>query len=96
MYIVIDKIELNDSNDGLKFSEYGYTSDTTIQKSINDNYDSSIGIFIGDNQERLYDKTVNISIFFSENNVEHVYVAKTEVYDSEEVKGVNITNINQL
>ena len=96
MYIVISKIELSETHGELKFSEYGYTTDISLQEEINISYDQTLGIFIEDNKDGLEDNSLNISTFFINSNVEHVYEARTEVYDSDELKGINITNINQL
>lgn len=94
--ILIHKVELSDTNLGLKFSEVGYTLNNDIRDEINTNYNSSIGYFIENNLEGLYNETVSIESFFLENDVDYVYVSHTEIYDSEEATGINITNINQL
>jgi hypothetical protein len=95
MYIVISKIELSEIQGELKFSDYGYTTDTSLQEEINILYDDSLGSYIEQNKEGLENGTINISSFFS-NSVDHVFEARTMVYDSNELDGINITSINQL
>ena len=96
MYIVISKIELSETPGELKFTEHAFTTDVSLQEEINDLYDNTLGTFIEDNRVALEMKTLDISTFFNDNNVELVYEARTEVYDSEDLKGVEVTNINQL
>lgn len=96
MFIVISKIELSDIHGELKFSDHAFTTDVSLQEEINHLYDNTLGIFIEDNRVALEMKTLDISTFFNDNNVEYVYEARTEVYDSDELRGVEITNINQL
>ena len=89
MFIVISKIELSNVPGELKFSEYGFTTDVSLQEEINNLYDNTLGTFIEDNRVALEMKTLDISTFFNDNNVELVY-------DSDDLKGVEVTNINQL
>lgn len=96
MFIVISKIELSDIPGELKFSEHAFTTDVSLQEEINASYDDTLGTFIEDNRVALEMKTLDISKFFIDNKVNYVYEARTEVYDSDELKGVEITNINQL
>jgi len=96
MFIVISKIELSDIPGELKFSEHAFTTDVSLQEEINASYDDALGTFIEDNRVALEMKTLDISKFFIDNKVNYVYEARTEVYDSDELKGINITNINQL
>lgn len=96
MYIVISKIELSDIPGELKFSEHAFTTDISLQEEINNLYDNTLGAFIEDNRVALEMKTLDISTFFNDNDVELVYEARTEVYDSGELTGVEVTNINQL
>lgn len=96
MYIIISKIELSETPGELKFKEHAFTTDVSLQEEINDLYDNTLGTFIEDNRVALEMKTIDISTFFNDNNVELVYEARTEVYNSEDLKGVEVTNINQL
>lgn len=96
MYIVISKIELNEILGELKFSEHSFTTNISLQEEINHLYDNTLGDFIENNRVALEMKTIDISTFFNDNNVRHVYEARTEVYDSDGLTGVEITNINQL
>ena len=95
MYIVISKIELSEIQGELKFSDYGYTTDISLQEEINLSYDNTLGLFIEENREGLENGTIDISSFFS-NGVDHVFEARTVVYDSNDLEGINITSINQL
>jgi len=96
MYAVINKITLGPGPGEYQFTEVGYTVDFSLKDEINDTYDSSMGAYIESNIEGLVSGEIDISTFFIENNLEYVYIANTEVYDEEDLKGVEVTNINQL
>tara|TARA_Y100000385_G_C12522776_1_gene396139 strand:+ start:108 stop:386 length:279 start_codon:yes stop_codon:yes gene_type:complete len=91
--IIISKIEL-EGTDSLKYTDIGYTTDINVANEINEDYDSTLGKFLGENRTKLTLGEVSISTFFS--GVDSVNEARTEV---ETVDGLNlseITNINQL
>lgn len=93
MITIISKIEL-EGTDSLKYTDVGYTQDISIINQINEDYDSTLGKFLGENRTKLTLGEVSISTFFS--GVSYVNEARTEV---ETVEGLNlseITNINQL
>ena len=93
MITIISKIEL-EGTDSLKYTDVGYTEDISIINQINEDYDSTLGKFLGENRTKLTLGEVSISTFFS--GVSYVNEARTEV---ETVEGLNlseITNINQL
>ena len=92
MYI-ISKIEL-EGTDFLKYTDVGYTSDTTIANEINENYDISLGKFMAENRTKLTLNEVSISTFFAATS--YVNEARTEVDTVEGLNLPEITNINQL
>jgi hypothetical protein len=90
---IISKIEL-EGTDNLKYTDVGYTTDVDVINEINEAYDASLGVFLGQNRTKLEIGEVSISTFFS--GVSYVNEARTEV---ENVEGLNlseITNTNQL
>ena len=46
MITIISKIEL-EGTDNLKYTDVGYTTDTSVINEINEAYDSTLGKFIG-------------------------------------------------
>lgn len=96
MYAVINKITLGPGPGEYQFTEIGYTSDFSLKDEINDEYDLSMGAYIENNTEGLVSGEIDISAFFTENNLEYVYIANTEVYDESELKGIEITSVKQL
>lgn len=93
MITIISKIELEGTED-LKYTDVGYTTEVSLINEINEAYDSSLGVFLGENRTKLMIGEVSITTFFS--GVSYVNEARTEV---ETVEGLNlseITNINQL
>lgn len=93
MITIISKIELEGTED-LKYTDVGYTTEVSLINEINEAYDSSLGVFLGENRTKLMIGEVSIATFFS--GVSYVNEARTEV---ETVEGLNlseITNINQL
>ena len=93
MIIIISKIEL-EGTDNLKYTDVGYTTDIGVKDEINEQYDSTLGVFIGENRTKLQIGEVSISTFF--NNVEYVNEARTEVDNVDGLGLTSITNINQL
>jgi hypothetical protein len=90
---IISKIEL-EGTDNLKYTDVGYTTDVDVINEINEAYDASLGVFLGQNRTKLEIGEVSISTFFS--GVSYVNEARTDV---ENVEGLNlseITNTNQL
>jgi hypothetical protein len=81
MITIISKIEL-EGTDNLKYTDIGYTTDINVANEINEDYDSTLGKFLGENRTKLTLGEVSISTFFA--GVDSV----NEVSE--------ITNINQL
>ena len=52
MITIISKIELEGS-DNLKYTEVGYTTDQSIVNQINEDYDATLGKFLGENRTQL-------------------------------------------
>tara|TARA_R100001480_G_scaffold4023_1_gene10154 strand:- start:742 stop:1020 length:279 start_codon:yes stop_codon:yes gene_type:complete len=91
--IIISKIEL-EGLDNLKYTDIGYTTDINVANQINEDYDSTLGKFLGENRTKLTLGEVSISTFFVD--VDSVNEARTEV-DTVEGLGISeITNVNQL
>mgnify|MGYP003108457386 FL=1 len=91
--IIISKIEL-EGTDNLKYTDVGYTQDENVANEINEDYDSTLGAFLGANRTKLTLGEVSISEFFV--STDYVNEART-VVDTVEGLGISeITNINQL
>ena len=93
MYTIISKIEL-EGTDNLNYSDYGTTTDQNIINQINEDYDSTLGEFLGANRTKLEIGQVSISTFFE--TTPFVYEARTEVDNVDELGLLSITNINEL
>lgn len=92
-YYVISKIEL-EGTDSLKSTDIGYTSDIDVVNEINEAYDASLGLFLGENRTKLELGIVSVSSFFSE--IPYVNEARTEVDDIEGLSLSEINNVNEL
>lgn len=91
--IIISKIEL-EGTDSLKYTDIGYTTDINVANEINEDYDSTLGKFLGENRTKLTLGEVSISTFFS--GVDYVNEARTEVETVDGLGISEITNVNQL
>jgi hypothetical protein len=90
---IISKIEL-EGTDNLKYTDVGYTTEVSLINQINEAYDVSLGVFLGENRTKLEIGEVSISTFFS--GVSYVNEARTEVESLEGLNLSEITNVNQL
>jgi len=90
---IISKIEL-EGTDNLKYTDVGYTTEVSLINQINEAYDVSLGVFLGENRTKLEIGEVSISTFFS--GVSYVNEARIEVDSVEGLSLIEITNINQL
>jgi len=90
---IISKIEL-EGTDNLKYTDVGYTTEVSLINEINEAYDVSLGVFLGENRTKLEIGEVSISTFFS--GVSYVNEARTEVESVEGLSLIEITNVNQL
>ena len=91
--IIISKIEL-EGTDNLKYTDVGYTEDAAVAIQINEEYDATLGKFLGENRTKLAIGEVSVSTFFA--TTDSVNEARTEV---EMIEGLDIpliTNINEL
>ena len=93
MITIISKIEL-EGTDNLKYTDVGYTTEVSLINQINEAYDVSLGVFLGENRTKLEIGEVSISTFFS--GVSYVNEARIEVDSVEGLSLIEITNINQL
>lgn len=93
MITIISKIEL-EGTDNLNYTDVGYTTDVSLINEINEAYDVSLGVFLGENRTKLEIGEVSISTFFSD--VSYVNEARTEVESLEGLSLIEITNVNQL
>ena len=91
MFYIISKIEL-EGTDNLKYSDYATTTDQDIVNQINEDYDSTLGEFLGANRTKLELGQVSVSTFFE--TTSFVYEARTEVENIDEMGLLSITNIN--
>ena len=93
MYYIISKIEL-EGTEFLKYSDYGTTTDIEIVNQINEDYDSTLGAFLGENRTKLELGITLLSTFFE--STDFVYEARTEVINVDGLELKNITNLNEL
>ena len=91
--IIISKIEL-EGTDNLKYTDIGYTTDINVANEINEDYDSTLGKFLGENRTKLTLGEVSLSTFFS--GVYSVNEARIEVETVDGLGISEITNVNQL
>ena len=92
-YYIISKIELGE-NDDLKYSDIGETSDVNVVNEINEQYDSTLGKFLGENRTKLELGIVNISTFFE--SITSVNEARTIVENVDDLNLKSITKISEL
>ena len=93
MVTIISKIEL-EGTDNLNYSDVGYTTDASIINEINEQYDATLGAFLGENRTKLEMGEISISTFFS--NTSYVNEARTEVENIEGLGLLEVNNINEL
>ncbi len=93
MITIISKIELEGA-DSLKYTDVGHTEDVDVINQINEDYDASLGSFLGKNKTKLEIGIVLISVFFD--NYEYVHEARTQVTSIEGLDLPKIININQI
>jgi hypothetical protein len=93
MITIISKIELEDNN-SLKYTDIGHTKDIDVINQINEDYDMTLGKFLGENRTKLELNLLSVSSFFSETS--YVNEARTQVENIEGLGLIEVTNINQL
>lgn len=93
MITIITKIEL-EGTDKLKTTEVGYTTDVDVTIQINEQYDSTLGAFLGENRTKLEVGDVNLGSFF--NTTAFVNEARAQVESIDGLGLTEITDINQL
>lgn len=93
MITIISKIEL-EGTDNLKYTDVGYTDDQTIINQINEDYDATLGKFLGENRTKLEIGEVSVSTFFQ--TTPYVNEARAEEEDISDLGLSEITDINQL
>ena len=93
MYYIISKIELQ-GTDNLNYSDYGTTTDESIVNQINEDYDSTLGKFLGENRTKLNIGEISVSIFFETTSV--VYEARTVVDNVDNLGLKAVSNFNEL
>ena len=93
MITIISKIEL-EGTDNLKYTDVGHTQDVSVINQVNEDYDSTLGKFIGENKTKLELGIVSISTFFA--NTPFVNEARTQVTEVEDLGLIEVTDINQL
>ena len=93
MITIISKIEL-EGTDNLKYTDVGYTDDQTIINQINEDYDATLGKFLGENRTKLEIGEVSVSTFFA--STSYVNEARATIEDASDLGLIQITDINQL
>lgn len=92
-YYVISKIEL-EGTDSLKSTDVGYTDDINVVNEVNEAYDASFGLFLGENRTKLELGIVSVSTFFA--STPSVNEARTEVEDVDGLGLSEVLSINEL
>jgi hypothetical protein len=93
MVTIISKIEL-EGTDNLKYTDVGYTDDQAIINQINEDYDATLGKFLGENRTKLEIGAVSVSTFFQ--STSYVNEARAEEEDVSDLGLIEITDLNQL
>tara|TARA_R110002012_G_scaffold318877_1_gene537992 strand:- start:1585 stop:1866 length:282 start_codon:yes stop_codon:yes gene_type:complete len=93
MITIISKIEL-EGTDNLKYTDIGHTQDVNIINQVNEDYDASLGKFLGENKTKIELGIVSVSTFFAD--TPFVNEARTQVDDVDSLGLVEVTDINQL
>jgi hypothetical protein len=93
MTTIVEKIELGEDNN-LQTTSIGYTENIHLINEINEQYDESLGAFIGGNKTKLENGVVSINTFFAAIN--HVHEARMTVETIENLNLTEIIHINQL
>jgi len=96
MITIIEKIELGEDNGQyfLQNTAVGYTENVHLITEINEQYDTSLGAFLGTNRTKLELGVVSINTFFD--NVAYVNEARATTEDVSGLGLIEITDINQL
>lgn len=92
MKTIISKIELE--GEALKYSDVYYTTDSSIVDDVNEQYDITLGVFLGENRTKLENGEILISTFFE--STPFVYEARTQVDTISGLGLTKITDINDL
>ena len=92
MTTIISKIELLEGQ-FLKYTDIGYTEDNELINSINENYDNSLGLFLGENRTKIEIGIVTLNEFFD--TVEYVNEARTQTEEIDE-KLIKINKLTDL
>lgn len=92
MKTIISKIELEGNN--FKCIDTYYTTDPAIVNYINEQYDITLGIFLGENRTKLENGNILIDVFFKD--TPFVYEARTEVDTISGLGLIKISDINDL
>mgnify|MGYP003645216141 FL=1 len=92
MKTIISKIELE--GEALKYNDVYYTTDSTIVDDVNEQYDITLGVFLGENRTKLENGEILISTFFE--STPFVYEARTQVDTISGLGLTKITDINDL
>jgi hypothetical protein len=93
MTTIITKIEL-EGTDNLQYSDVGYTTNQDLINQINEDYDATLGKFLGENRTKLELGLVSLSTFFA--TTQYVNEARATVEDIGVTHLVEINDINQI
>tara|TARA_R110001592_G_scaffold324800_1_gene604521 strand:- start:900 stop:1172 length:273 start_codon:yes stop_codon:yes gene_type:complete len=90
MITVIEKIE--EEGGFFKFTPVGFTQDQDLINEINQEYDSTLGKFLGENRTKLEIGLITISVFFDV--TPSVNEARTQQENTDGLK--ELKSINEL
>lgn len=93
MITIVEKIELGENGE-LQSTPVGYTENVHLITEINEQYDVSLGAFIGANKTKLENGVVSISTFFGD--LAYVHEARMTTETIEDLNLTEIIDINQL
>ena len=91
MKTIITRIEL-EGTDNMRTIDVGFTTDQEIINQINEDYDATLGKFLGENRTKLEINEISVSVFFE--STPSVNEARATTDDT--VGLVEITNINEI
>lgn len=83
-----------EGTDNLKYTDVGYTSEESVINQINEDYDLTLGKFLGENRTKLEIGEVSVSTFFA--TTDFVNEARATIEDASDLGLIQITDINQL
>lgn len=93
MITIVEKLELGENGEQ-QSTPVGYTENIHLINEINEQYDASLGAFIGGNRTKLENGVVSLSTFFD--TLAYVHEARISTESVEGLDLEEITDINSL